>query len=93
MDTNAVKAQIGIDNLMAVGARDFFTDGPATFGFKVGSRRGWHETVTITLNRVTDTYRVRYVRIRKRDLDISTEELTDVHANQLGAIVRELGDH
>lgn len=78
---------------MAVGARDFFTDGPNSYGFRVGSRKGWREAITITLDKGTDTYTVRYVRMRNRDLDIRTEEIQDVHAEQVGAIVRELGDH
>jgi hypothetical protein len=93
MNFDTLRAQIGIGNLMAVGARDFFTDGPNSFGFKVGSRRGWREAITITLDKATDTYKVRYVRMRNRDLDIRTEEIPDVHADQLGRLVRELGDH
>lgn len=92
MNFNTLRDQIGVGNLMAVGAREFFTDGPNSFGFRVGSKRGYSESITIRLDVARDTYSVCYMRMKKRGLDILTEEIPDVQADQIGAIVREMGD-
>lgn len=87
IDIQLTKQQIGIGNLMAVGARDYFTDGPAKFGFKVGSARGSTKAITITLE-ASDTYTVKFTAMSNRTYRITeTEEVSDVYADQLGQIV------
>lgn len=64
MNFETLKAQIGIGNLLAVGARDFAIDG-AHVTFRVGSKRTLHESLTVSLM-PDDTYDVAYVAISNR---------------------------
>lgn len=83
--------QIGIGNLMACGAREF-VGGPTSLVFRVGSKRSLVEKVIVTLD-PSDTYSVRYVAMRPRTFEVLTDETrADVYADQLGAVVRKMGD-
>lgn len=91
MDHETAIRQIGAMNLMACGARHFVGDDDSLM-FQVGSKRGILEKLIIKL--IGDLYSVRYVAMNKRDACcvIAEEEINMVHADQLGKIVRELGD-
>jgi len=93
MDFELVQKQIGMMNLMAVGARTFVSDSEArSLMFQVGSKRGLLEKVIVTLE-PSDLYSVRYVAMRKKDYSVTAEETVDfVHAEALGSTVRKLCD-
>lgn len=93
MDFDLVRQQIGVMNLMAVGARTFVSDSEArSLMFQVGSKRGVLEKVIVTLE-PSDYYSVRYVAMRKKDYEVIAEEALDfVHAEALGQVVRSMGD-
>lgn len=93
MDFDVVRQQIGVMNLMAVGARTFVGDsGARSLMFQVGAKRNVLEKVIVTLE-PSDLYSVRYVAMRKRSYEvIADEEASFVHAESLGATVRKMGD-
>lgn len=89
---NTIYHQIGPSVLLSCGARNF-TTGPDQLLFQVGSKPRILEKVIVTYLSEFDTYTVRYVAMKKSDYQtIADESVPMVHADQLGKIVRELGD-
>lgn len=87
IDPNAVKAQIGIGNLMAVGAREWRFEGESALTFRVGSGRGHIKMIIVRLD-PDDTYTVRYTETSARTYAlVNSREISDVYAEQLGQIV------
>ena len=89
MNAQTLLAQIGKGNLMAVGARDFVTDGNQLL-FRVGSSRRLSKIV-VTLT-PADEYTVRYVEMSKEDYTVTVDETEDAFCDNVGAVVRRLGD-
>jgi hypothetical protein len=88
MDINVLKNQIGIGNLMAVGAREFVRDENSLM-FRVS--RGMQKLI-VTLE-PDDTYSVRYVKMKARTYEVVADEtVAGVYADNIGAVVRRLGD-
>lgn len=91
MDHNTTLRQIGALNLAACGARDFAGDSDSLM-FRVGSKPKILEKIIVKLN-PSDTYSVRYVAMRKGSYEVFAEEKIEmVYADQLGGIVRKMGD-
>lgn len=87
-----LKEQIGIGNLMAVGAREFTRDTPNGIMFKVGSKRGKLEKLVVRL-REDDTYSVQYVRLNTKNYKFEANEtLEGVYCDNIGRVVRTMGD-
>jgi hypothetical protein len=92
MDTDTTMRQIGAGNLMAVGARDFTVDRTTqTLAFRVGSKRGVVAKLVVTLD-ASDTYTVRYWAMGRGLRTTADESVSGVYADQLGAVVRKMGD-
>ena len=90
MDANVTLQQIGTGNLMAVGARDFVKDG-AQLIFRVGNGRKLAKVV-VTLD-PSDTYSVRYLEMNRKTYAFTVDEsVAGVYAEDLGAVVRRMGD-
>ena len=93
MDAGLLKAQIGIGNLWACGARDFVKDG-STLMFRVGSNRKLAKIV-IKLE-ADDSYSVRYVELSKRmktfGKKLVDEKVEGIYCDNIGAVVRKMGD-
>lgn len=86
MDPQVLLQQIGIGNLMAVGARKFVRYGSRVCFF-VGPTRQ-HRAMSITLT-PADTYDVRlYVCTTGETLDTAE----DIYCDNIGEVVRRLGD-
>lgn len=91
MDFSQTIQQVGQMNLIAVGARDYVVDGQS-LSIRVGSKRGKLERVIVTLGQ-DDTYSVRYVSYRARGfVPLDDETVTQVHVDQIGVVVRKMGD-
>ena len=89
MDANLLRSQIGTGNLMAVGARDFVLDGNQLL-FRVGSSRKLAKVI-VTLT-PADEYTVRYVEMNRRDYTVTVDETLDACCDNVGTVVRMLGD-
>lgn len=91
IDHAAALQQIGPGNLMAVGAHDF-VHAPDALQFSVGSKRGHLFKLVVSLGK-SDTYSVRFVDYLKSNW-AAVEDVTEsgVHAEDLGATVRRMGD-
>lgn len=82
--------QIGPMNLLSCGARNFVADTDSLM-FQVGSKPRILEKLIVTL--VGDIYTVRYVAMSKKDYAmIADDEIEMVHADELGKVVRKMGD-
>jgi hypothetical protein len=91
MDAQVTMKQIGTGNLMACGARDFFIADDGSLTFRVGSSRV-NRRITVTLH-PSDTYEVSYTEMRLKDYVITAHGcVPGVYAEQLGAVVRKMGD-
>ena len=93
MDFGTTKRQIGIGNLMACGARDFIGDREKrSLMFRVGPS-GRLRKIIVTLD-PSDTYSVRYVEMKRSPsyAVVVDETKTGVYCDQLGAVVRKMGD-
>jgi len=89
MDSNVTLRQIGPENLLAVGARDFIADGQQLI-FRVGNGRRLAKMV-VTLDG-SDTYTVRYVEMdRKTYRFVKNEQREGVFCEDIGATVRDMG--
>lgn len=94
MNIDITKQQIGIGNLMAVGAREFTYDSMGnSLSFRVGpNSRTLIEKIAVTLDPM-DVYVVRYFVMDKRTNKIVVDEvMTGVYCDNLGSIVRKMGD-
>jgi hypothetical protein len=90
MDARVTMQQIGTGNLMACGARDFSFDGSKLM-FRVGSGRTLAKVI-VTLE-PDDTYSVRYCEMALRTYEVrKNEQVEGVYADNLGVVVRRLGD-
>ena len=89
MNAQTLLAQIGKGNLMAVGARDFVTDGNQLL-FRVGSSRRLSKIV-VTLT-PADEYTVRYVEMNRLTGETTVDKMEDANCDNVGAVVRRLGD-
>lgn len=91
MDHNLTRKQIGAMNLISCGARDF-VEAPDSLMFRGGPKRGIVAKIIVTLM-PDDTYTVRYVEMRATTYQIVRDESEEmVHADNLGATVRKMGD-
>ncbi|TAL42451.1 MAG: hypothetical protein EPN91_08710 [Salinibacterium sp.] len=89
MDAQTLLKQIGKGNLMAVGARDFVRDGRQLM-FRVGSSRKLAKVI-VTLT-PADEFTVRYVEMSRTDYSILVDETRDAFCDNVGEVVREMGD-
>jgi len=90
MNFEILKSQIGIGNLMAVGAREFQRDESHTIMFKVGNKP---YTKLIIKLEADDTYSVRYYRMSPKTYKALVDEKVEgVYAENIGAVVRKMGD-
>jgi hypothetical protein len=90
MNPQTLMNQIGSGNLMGCGARDFVT-GENELSFRVGSSRKLSKII-ISLD-YSDTYVVRYVEMKNKTYEVVKDEVrTDVHVEEIGRVVREMGD-
>jgi len=90
MDHGETQRQIGVMNLMACGAREFKGDADS-LTFRVGCRRAVKAYVTVTLE-PSDTYKVERVELDRRWNRTVVDELDGVYCDNLGAVVRKMGD-
>lgn len=93
MDPQTLMTQIGPLNLAAVGARTFVHDAKAkSLMFEVGAKRGQLRKVIVTLEN-DDTYSVRYVVMGRKCYSIITDDrATGITSDNIGRVVREMGD-
>jgi hypothetical protein len=91
IDAGVAKRHIGIMNFMACGARDFVRTSDGSMMFRVGSGRKLAKViVSIT---PADTYTVRYVEMKRKTGEIVIDETCEgVYCDNLGAVVRKMGD-
>ena len=90
MDHQQTFHQIGPLTFLACGARNF-VNGPNLLQFTVGSNPRLLEKMVITLS--GDTYTVRYVVIRRKDLSTVLEEVEEgIYDIMLRRTVLNMGD-